>query len=280
MSTGISRRGLLAGAVALPWLAACSAGTDRPPGVELDEGTFSSRFWPGHKVRWRLARPVRQSSVTAAQRLVVALHGHGGDADWAFNSVHIERQVAPTGLAVATVDGGDFYWHARRSGIDPGSMVAEELLPLLAGKGLATDRFGLIGWSMGGYGALLLATRLGPSRVAGVAAGSAALWQTPGESAPGAFDDREDFVRNDVFAARGKLRGIPVRLDCGREDPFIAANRAFARELPEATVTFDAGAHTEEYWTAHAGAQMAWLRKHFQRPPAVSAYSAGLSQIS
>jgi len=260
MSTTITRRALLAGAVALPWLAACSTGPDRTAGVDLTEGTFSSRFWPGHEVRWRLARPAASSSVAPAQPVVVALHGHGGDADWPFTSVHIERHVAPTGLAVATVDGGDFYWHARRSGIDPGALVVRELLPLLAGKGLATDRIGLIGWSMGGYGALLMASRLGPRRVAGVVGASAALWQAPGDSAPGAFDDRADFARNDVFAARGTLRAIPVRLDCGRDDPFIMANRALARTLPSAAATFDAGAHTEEYWTSHAGAQLTWLR--------------------
>jgi S-formylglutathione hydrolase FrmB len=195
---------------------------------------------------------------------VVALHGYGGDADWAFNSVHIERHVASSRLAVATVDGGNFYWHARKSGIDPGSLIVQELLPLLAGRRLATGRIGLIGWSMGGYGALLLASRLGPGRVGGVAAGSAALWQSPGDSAPGAFDDRADFVRNDVFARRRDLARIPVRLDCGTDDPFITANRAFARGLPSAVTTFDAGAHTEEYWTAHAGTQMSWLRKHLQ----------------
>jgi S-formylglutathione hydrolase FrmB len=259
---GLTRRALLAGAAALPWLAACSSGTDRPAGVDLDEGTFSSGFWPGQQVRWRLARPARHNTVSAPQPLVVALHGYGGDADWAFTSVHIERHVASSGLAVATVDGGNFYWHARRSGIDPGSMVVQELLPLLAGKRLDTGRIGLIGWSMGGYGALLLATRLGPGRVAGVAAGSAALWQSAGDSAPGAFDDRADFTRNDVFARRRDLGRMPVRLDCGRDDPFIAANRAFARGLPSAVATFDAGSHTEEYWTAHAGAQLTWLRTH------------------
>ena len=263
MSTGITRRGVLVGAVALPWLVACSSGTDRQAGVDLQEGTFSSRFWPGQRVRWRVARPTHQGPVATPQHLVVALHGHGGNADWPFDSVHIERQVDRTGLAVATVDGGDFYWHARRSGIDTGRMVTEELLPLLAGRGLATDRIGLIGWSMGGYGVLLMASRLGPSRVAGVVAASAALWQSPGDSAPGAFDNRDDFVRNDVFAARGRLATIPVRLDCGRDDPFIAANRAFARGLPSAAATFDAGAHTEEYWTAHAGVQMSWLASRF-----------------
>jgi len=30
---------------------------------------------------------------------------------------------------------------------------------------------------------------------------SAALWEDAGASAPGAFDDAEDFARNDVFAA-------------------------------------------------------------------------------
>ena len=84
-------------------------------------------------------------------------------------------------------------------------MIIQDLLPLLAAKGLATDRIALIGWSMGGYGALLLASRLGPSRVAGVAAASAALWQSPGDSAPGAFDDSLDFARNDVFARRSVL---------------------------------------------------------------------------
>ena len=263
MTTVLTRRALMAGAVALPWLAACSRGAGSPTGVDQEEGIFSSRFWPGQKVRWRLALPAHQSSVVAPQHLVVALHGHGGNADWPFDSVHIERQVDRTGLAVATVDGGDFYWHARRSGIDTGRMVTEELVPLLAGRGLATDRIGLIGWSMGGYGVLLMASRLGPSRVAGVVAASAALWQSPGDSAPGAFDNRDDFVRNDVFAARGRLAAIPVRLDCGRDDPFIAANRAFARGLPSAVATFDAGAHTEEYWTAHAGVQMSWLASRF-----------------
>jgi len=264
VSGGLTRRGVLTGALAMPWLVACSPGMDTPAGVDVEEGTLSSRFWPGREVRWQLARPSNRATGSAPQPLVVALHGKGGDADWPFSGVHIERHVAPTGLAVATVDGSDFYWHARKSGIDTGRMVIEELLPLLGSKGLATERVGLIGWSMGGYGALLMATKLGPKRVAGAVAASAALWQSPGDTAPGAFDDREDFARNDVFAARGELRGIPVRLDCGRNDPFIVANRAFARGLPDAVATFDAGAHTEEYWTAHAGAQMSWLRKRLQ----------------
>jgi dienelactone hydrolase len=263
---GITRRGLLLGVVAAPWVAACGHSTEEQPGVSFQQGSISSKFWPGQDVRWRLARPERRGAGSAAEALVIALHGYGGDADWPFANAHIERHVASTGLAVASVDGGNFYWHARKSGVDTSSLVVQDLLPLMGRKGLAIDRVGLIGWSMGGYGALLMATRLGRGRVAGVAAASAALWQSPADSAAGAFDDRDDFVRNDVFTAqaRGKLRGMPVRLDCGRDDPFIVANRALARELPDAATTFDNGAHTEEYWTAHAEAQMVWLRKRFQ----------------
>jgi pimeloyl-ACP methyl ester carboxylesterase len=253
----------LAGVVTLPWLAACTASSDRLTGVDQQSGTFASTFWPGQVVRWRLARPATGGSGTVKQPLAVALHGHGGDADWPITGVQLERHVLRTGLAVATVDGGDFYWHRRRSGVDTGRMVVDDLLPLLGRRGLAIDRIGLIGWSMGGYGALLIASRLGPDRVAGVAAVSAALWQSPGDSAPGAFDDREDFLRHDVFAATGTLSRIPVRLDCGRDDPFIAANQAFSRRLPSAAATFDNGGHTQEYWTDHAGAQMTWLRSHF-----------------
>lgn len=268
MSASITRRGVLAGVVALPWLVACSPSVDKPTldkptALDLEDGSFSSRFWPGNEVHWRLARPRPPAEGATPQPLVVALHGQGGDAYWPFIGVQIERHVMPTGLAVVTVDGGSYYWHARRSGIDTGRMVIEELLPLMRSKGLATDRLGLIGWSMGGYGALLMATRLGPERVVGVVAASSALWQSPSEAWAGAFDDNDDFARNDVFAARGRLRGIPVRLDCGRDDVFFAANQAFARELPDATVTFDKGGHTAEYWTAHAGAQMRWLAELF-----------------
>ena len=270
MSGDITRRTVLVGAATLPWLVAGGPVTARPAGFSLEDGTFSSSFWPGREVHWRLARPDDRATSTAPQPLVVALHGQGNDADWPFASMHIERHVASSGLAVATVDGGVFYWHARQSGIDTGRMVVEELLPLLGSKGLGVDRIGLLGWSMGGYGALLMATRLGPERVAGVVAASAALWQSFGESAAVAFDDPEDFARNDVFAARGALRGIPVRLDCGNEDRFIVANRAFALELPEATVTFDEGAHNVAYWTAHAGAQMSWLQGHLSEPGALA----------
>lgn len=115
----------------------------------------------------------------------------------------------------------------------------------------------------GGHGEqALLASELGPDRVAAVVTSSAALWTSPAASTPGAFDDREDFLTHDVFAddRLATLTTIPVRLDCGRDDPFASANRALGKALPGAELTVDAGSHTGEYWRGHGGPQLRWIR--------------------
>ena len=69
-------------------------------------------------------------------------------------------------------DGGD------ADGTDGGAMILDEFLPMLANDprlNLSTDRIGLFGWSMGGYGALRLASMLGAPRVAAVAVSSPAM---------------------------------------------------------------------------------------------------------
>lgn len=251
-----SRRQVVAGAVSATALAltGCSAGE-----VEVRRGTLRSRHVPGRDLPWVLAMP-RDRSVLRAP--VVVLHGKGGHGEQALDLLHLDDHVAATGLAVAAVDGGNGYWHRRDDGTDSGAMVTDDFLPLVAQEYGATDRVAFLGWSMGGYGSLLLASGLGPERVAAVAPMSAALWTSPGASAPGAFDDREDFERHDVFAAdrRRVLERIPVRMDCGREDPFAAANRAFGQALPSARVAIDDGGHTGDYWRDHGGPQLRWIR--------------------
>ena len=100
-----------------------------------------------------------------------------------------------------------------------GAMVLDELLPMLGEQGLDTSRVGFLGWSMGGYGALLLGARLGPARTAAICAVSPALWMSSGASAPGAFDGPDDFAANSVFGLPA-LASIPIRIDCGDADPF------------------------------------------------------------
>jgi len=229
-------------------------------------GSLRSRHWPGREVGWRMTE--QRYGDADLRPVVVVLHGKGGHAAAAFDELHLDRHALETRLTIASVDGGDFYWHARRSGIDTGAMVVEDFLPLVRRTTGYEGKVGLLGWSMGGYGSLLLASQLGSDRVGAVVAESAALWTHPGLSAAGAFDDREDFEAHDVFdpARLRTLARIPVRLDCGRSDPFVPGNRAFAKALPSATLNLDEGGHTNGYWRSHARAQLRWLAQQLARP--------------
>jgi len=255
----VSRRGLLLGAAAVAAggaLASCAgSGTESV----RRSGTFRSRHWPGRDIHWQLAMP--SDGRDDRHPLVVVLHGKGGDASHAFRIVRLDDHVEATGLSVAAVDGGDYYWHARRVGVDTGAMVVDDFLPLMRRLTGYTGRIAFLGWSMGGYGSLLLASELGPDQVGAVVAESAALWTAPGLSAPGAFDDREDFLAHDVFRRTDVLSRIPVRLDCGRSDAFVPGNEAFAKALPSARLTLDEGGHTGTYWREHAGPQLEWVAR-------------------
>jgi len=191
---------------------------------------------------------------TARLPVVIALHGRGGDHRQPFDALGIDRYLAEVVNAgiqpfvVVTVDGGDRYWHRRADGDDPPEMIRTELLPRLADRGLQTKRIGLIGWSMGGYGALLYAENH-PARVAAVAAVSPALWRRPQDAAKGAFDGPADFRRNDVFARTNALRGVQVRVDCGDIDPFADAAEEFrAKMKPEPSGGISEGGHNQYYW--------------------------------
>jgi hypothetical protein len=48
-----------------------------------------------------------------------------------------------------------------------------------------------------------------------------------------AFDSAADCAAHDVDAAAGRLGGLPVRVDCGRQDPVYEADKAFAEALPQ-----------------------------------------------
>ncbi|WP_211319369.1 alpha/beta hydrolase [Quadrisphaera granulorum] len=238
------------------------------PGA-LAGGTFASRAC-GREVAWQLALPPGASERTGLP-VALVLHGRGGDVSAAFAQLHLDgflAEVVTAGtppFALASVDGGDHsYWHRRATGEDPQAMLLEEYLPLLASRGLRTERFGAFGWSMGGYGALLLAQTLaqsgGPQRVAAVAASSPALWSRARDTADGAFDDAKDFAAHDVVGHPQQLAGVPVRLACGDDDPFAPVTHAFAPTVPDLAGTdFGPGSHTRGYWRATAAGQLRFL---------------------
>ena len=262
MST-LTRRTLLAGAAGAGALAVAGCRGFDAADVALRSGSLRSGHWPGRDIHWQLAQDSEGDAGTTP--VVVVLHGKGGDASHAFRIMGLQEHVRSAGVTLASVDGGDYYWHARRVGVDPGAMVVEDFLPFVRRETGYAGKVAFLGWSMGGYGSLLLASRLGPDAVFAVVAESAALWTDAGLSAAGAFDDREDFEAHDVFDRTDVLARIPVRMDCGRSDPFVPGNRAFGKALPTAELTFDKGGHTADYWTSHGGPQLEWVREQYDR---------------
>lgn len=262
----LSRRALLlAGAVSL--VSACGAEPPTQAGVAVGRrvsGSFRSRFLRT-TTGWTIAYPAGHEPGDKLP-VLVSLHGRRGDHRTTFSSLRLDTfldEVVASGtrpFAIASVDGGSrSYWHRRTDGTDAGALVREEFLPLLAARGLDTDRLGLFGWSMGGYGALLLAGRE-RLPVRAVAVSSPALFTSAGATAPGAFDSAADFEAHDVYGHPGWLQGLPLRMDCGRQDPFYRATKDLADRLsPHPAGGFATGGHTKVYWREVAPAQLRWV---------------------
>ncbi|HJQ03641.1 MAG TPA: alpha/beta hydrolase-fold protein [Jatrophihabitans sp.] len=236
---------------------------DVRPG-QVISGSFVSRRRNGVRCGWSIGYPPGN---TTDLPVLVVLHGRGGNHSSAFgNDLGLQyylAQLTATGkrpFAIASVDGGDTYWHQRRTGENSGAMVTDELLPMLRTRGLRTNRIALLGWSMGGYGALLLAGMLGSARVSTCVAESPALWLHAGDTAPGAFDDAADYTAHTVFGHQQDLRGIAVRVDCGTGDGFINAAEHYVKGFPRRPAgEFSAGGHTLGYWRRMAPAQLAFV---------------------
>lgn len=234
----------------------------------LISGRFASRARLGASVGWSIAYPPG-SNPGDRLPVVVVLHGFGGDHEYAFGR-HLgldhflaqDHAAHGTRFAIASIDGGNTYWHRRRSGEDAGAMVSDEFVPLLATHGLDTSRIGLLGWSMGAYGALLLGTHLGRLRVAAIAAESPALWHTASQAAGIAFDGATDFEENTVFGRQAALDGISVRIDCGTGDAFAPAARDYVAGFStdhHPAGSFEPGGHDLAYWRRIAPAQLRFL---------------------
>ncbi|BBX20193.1 alpha/beta hydrolase [Mycolicibacterium duvalii] len=262
----LCRRELLSLGLRVGLGAVAAAAVTAPPAAAAPAPTFASGAFPsaargGVGTGWMLARPPGQDRPL---RPVILLHGKDSTAAGVM-SMGVEQFLADAvaaGLppfAMAAVDGGNGYWHRRASGDDPAAMVLDEFLPLLADQGLDTSRVAFLGWSMGGYGAMLLGSRLGAARTAAICAVSPALWTSPAAAAPGAFDGAQDYAANSVWGL-AELDRIPLRIDCGDDDPFAGATRQFIDQLATPPAGgFSPGGHNSGYWSSQLTSQMSWI---------------------
>jgi len=199
---------------------------------------------------------------SGARPLLVFLHGSGGSNEsFTENEALFEAldELGDRAPAIAFPDGGeDRYWHDREGG-DWGRYVTSEVIPLAArASGADASRVAIGGISMGGFGAYDIALDH-PKRFCAVGGHSPALWLSAGDTAPGAFDDAEDFERNDVIETVREspeaFGGVPVWSDAGFADPFLISTVAFSDALRSGDADLTAhiwpGAHDQVYWDEH-----------------------------
>ena len=160
-------------------------------------------------------------------------------------------RTAARPFALAVVDAGESYFHPRVSGEDRLGLVTEDLARVVRARtGRRTLRESLMGYSMGGYGALIAAERQ-PLRYRAVAVAGPALFTSyaaENSSVGDAFDSRAQFAAYDAISGARRLRDVPVFVRCGSGDPFAPAVRAFAQHAPRADVAIVPGCHTDGFW--------------------------------
>ena len=207
----LAEHGVLPGKVVLDYVSGgCSVPQPAYAGVRpgrLVSGSFWSRFrnrrvgyviaypppWGApsdHRAPNSQASPAGAPSRTAQLPgaelpLVLVLHGYGRNAEFAFSDLHLDLALAQAveeyGAApfvLAAADGGNGYWHPA-PGDDPQGMLVHEFVPLChrLGAGSPATALGAYGWSMGGYGSLLLGEDY-PHLLSAIVAASPAIWTT------------------------------------------------------------------------------------------------------
>jgi pimeloyl-ACP methyl ester carboxylesterase len=205
--------------------------------------------------------------------LVVVLHAYGAYFDNALSGLTLQsaaalrvdgRPLPP--MALVAANGGNGYWHDH-PGDDPMKMVVDELIPMCQSRGLGQEpqRIGVMGISMGGYGALLLGEKH-PQLLAAVAAISPAIWTSYAQARSanaGAYSSARDFAANDAVTHAAALTDLPVRVAFGDDDPFRPGVERLTRELPPgATVVLSKGCHNGPFFAEQEGPSLAFLGRH------------------
>jgi enterochelin esterase-like enzyme len=247
---------------------ACGSEPARPPRSEttLVRGAFRSQTVPGD-VGYLLALP--PGARDEPPPVCICLPGRGTSAADTITGPHLHDYVAQAitqrgvrPYALASVHGGESYWHRRSSGEDHMAMLLDEFIPLIERRGLGAAGTGraVMGWSMGGYGALrATAGREGMFRA--TVAESDAVWTSYENAVPDAFDGAGDWATHDIFGRPPAPEKTPLKVDVGRDDPFAGAVselRSRLRPTPAGEVA--QGCHDVRFWRRMAASGAAFVR--------------------
>jgi S-formylglutathione hydrolase FrmB len=231
----------------------------------LTMGTLQSAAMQG-SLSWVVALPPGHSPGDGTP-VVLCLPGLRGGPGSMTNAVGLPGFATASGvrLALATPDGGGTsYWHPRRDGRDPLGYLLDEFLPMVEqrfGVGGSKDKRGTLGWSMGGFGALLVAQQR-PDLVSAAVGMSPAVFPSYDAARSGhsyTFDSAADWQRYGLWEHLGDLSGTAVRIDCGDGDPFAPTVRELLKRIPGVTGHIGSGCHDNAFWRRSAAAELRFL---------------------
>ena len=240
----------------------------------------------GRRADCTLWAPADSALATGDLPLVVLLHGVYA-SHWAWSSCGgapvtaarlIEEGSLPPCVLAMPSDGlyghGSGYLDQPSGGFE--RWIVEEV-PLLVSAVLGTgsaDQLGLVGLSMGGFGALSIGASHSGLVVA--AAGMSSITE---------FDQMALFVRDlsgyDIDPARRSVLAtildhryhLPaLHIDCGADDLLFDANSTLHAELAQHGIPHDwhvhAGGHSWDYWRTHVRDALVFCGRHFRRASA------------
>lgn len=188
--------------------------------------------------------------------LVVVLPGRNGGADDLTKGVGVARWASRARLKLAFVQPGNTdscYWHRRADGRDPIRFLTDELIPAVTASlsvvSSSATAVAVLGWSMGGFGALACA-RSRPDLFKAAAAMSAAVFPSYANArgvGSYTFDSAADWQRYGIWADRDKGFDVPVRIDCGDSDPFLPQDRELLK-VRNVVGGIEKGCHDTGFW--------------------------------
>ena len=284
----VSRRQVLVGGGAAAVLAAVGGGVaaewdnprfarlrggcgDTPPvpasGYAVTRGTLRSEAM-GATLPWAVAIPNARTR-SSRLALVLCLTGLGDSTEMVFTGIGFPGWATQDRfddvLAFAVPGGGgNLYWHPRADGRDPLAWTLEEFVPMVEQRfdiGGSPARRATLGWSMGGFGALLVAQQR-PGMFSAAAALSPAVFPSYDAARSGhsyTFDSAADWDSNGLWNHLDELSSAAVRIDCGSYDPFAPTARELLKRIPGAVGEIGSGCHDKAFWRRTAPDSLAFL---------------------
>jgi hypothetical protein len=287
----LSRRGLLLGGLAGLGTLVAAGGIgaavewDNPSFVRLRGGCGSTPSLPTSTytvttgtiasaamhatLPWSVALPAGHRTGDGTP-LLLCLPGRSDGPGTVITTVGIPAWASAAGarFAIAAPGGGDAsYWHPRADGRDPLTYLVDEFIPMVErrfGVGGSRDRRGSLGWSMGGFGALLVAQQH-PELFAVAVGMSPAVFPSYAAARSGhrdTFDSAADWQQYGLWPHLDGLRGVAVRVDCGGADPFAPTTRDLLRRIPGVVGSIGSGCHDTGYWRRTATTEVHFLAAH------------------